>query len=207
MLAIDDVQWLDAPSAHLIRFAMRRLGVEPVRVLVARRGDGRGRAPLELECALPERVARVSVGPLSLGALHELLRTGLGVSLARPTLRRLHEVSGGNPFFALEIARAPEHRVGRQGTSRARPHRRPNAGRRPPHTNRSQDRGTGRERSEQPRSRRRARRRRAHHRGRADAHLRKAPRPLENRAHPAAGATIDGPISRVVTRSREPRQH
>jgi len=30
----------------------------------------------------------------------------LGTSFARPTLARIAEASGGNPFFALEIARA-----------------------------------------------------------------------------------------------------
>ena len=105
-LALDDVQWLDPPSAHLVRFAAQRLGDEPVRLLVARRGDGRGRAPLELERALPGHVARLRLGPLSLGALHELLRSRLGTSLPRPTLRQLHEAAGGNPFYALEIGRA-----------------------------------------------------------------------------------------------------
>ena len=42
---------------------------------------------------------------------HELLRERLGLELARPQLARLHEVSGGNPFFALELARAPDGRV------------------------------------------------------------------------------------------------
>ena len=112
-LAIDDVQWLDPPSAELVRFAAQRLADAPVRLLVAKRGVGGGPAPLELERALPHRVARLSVGPLSLGALHELLRTRLGTSFARPTLRRLHEASGGNPFYALEMARALNDRGGR----------------------------------------------------------------------------------------------
>ena len=37
--------------------------------------------------------------------VHALLRERLGVELARPQLARLHELSGGNPFFALELAR------------------------------------------------------------------------------------------------------
>ena len=35
-----------------------------------------------------------------------LLRRHLGTTLPRPTVRRLHEVSGGNPFYALEMARS-----------------------------------------------------------------------------------------------------
>ena len=48
------------------------------------------------------------VGPLSLGATHQLLQAHLGLTLARPTLLRVHETSGGNPFYALELARALE---------------------------------------------------------------------------------------------------
>ena len=45
------------------------------------------------------------MGPLSVGALHQFLRDRLGRSFARQTLLRIHEQSGGNPFFALELAR------------------------------------------------------------------------------------------------------
>jgi predicted ATPase len=48
---------------------------------------------------------RLPVVPLSAGALHRLLRDRLGRPLARQTLLRIHERSGGNPFFALELAR------------------------------------------------------------------------------------------------------
>ena len=44
-------------------------------------------------------------GPLSVGALHRFLRDRLGRPFARQTLLRIHERSGGNPFFALELAR------------------------------------------------------------------------------------------------------
>ena len=45
------------------------------------------------------------MGPLSVGALHRLLRDRLDRPFARQTLLRIHERSGGNPFFALELAR------------------------------------------------------------------------------------------------------
>ena len=61
----------------------------------------------ELERALDDRnLERLHVGPLSPGALHAILRDRLGRVFARPTLLRLHEASGGNAFFALELARA-----------------------------------------------------------------------------------------------------
>jgi hypothetical protein len=105
-VAIDDVQWLDTPSARLVTFAAQRLENEPIRLLLARRSNRAGRAPLDLDRALPGRVRTVALGPLSLGALHQLVRTRVGVAFARPALRQLHESSDGNPFYALEIARS-----------------------------------------------------------------------------------------------------
>ncbi len=102
VVAIDDCQWLDVPSADALAFALRRLQHEPLQVLLARRGDH----PAELERALPAEVARLRVGPLSLGAIHSLVRDRLERTFPRPTMLRLHEVSGGNPFYALELARA-----------------------------------------------------------------------------------------------------
>ena len=74
-------------------------------LLLARRlADGV--QPSALEQALgAERVQRLPVGPLSVGALHRFLRDRLDRPFARQTLLRIHERSGGNPFFALELAR------------------------------------------------------------------------------------------------------
>ena len=74
-------------------------------------------APLGLDRAFPdERLRRLRLGPLSVGATHRLLRERLGVSFPRPTLVQLHETSGGNPFYALELGRALEQSGGRAGT-------------------------------------------------------------------------------------------
>ena len=105
LVAIDDLHWLDRASATVLQFALRRLGDEPIGLLVACR-SGREQMPLEVEATFPEgRAHRVRVGPLSLGALSRLVRD-IDTSFPRPTLRRIHESSGGNPFFALELARA-----------------------------------------------------------------------------------------------------
>ena len=51
-------------------------------------------------------IERLHVGPLSPGALHGDPATAARPGRSRrPTLLRLHEASGGNPFFALELAR------------------------------------------------------------------------------------------------------
>ncbi len=110
LLAIDDVQWLDAPSLAIVRFALARLGAEPVAVLMTARDE----PPRWLRRGVPEaRLRTIELGPLSVGALNELLRTRAGVVLPRPTLLRIWETSGGNPFFALELASAVQRRGGR----------------------------------------------------------------------------------------------
>ena len=105
LLAVDDVQWLDGSSSSALAFALRRLAACPVLVLLARRIVDKTE-PSELEQAFgAERVQRLRVGPLSVGALHRLLHDRLGRPFARQTLLRIHDRSGGNPFFAFELAR------------------------------------------------------------------------------------------------------
>lgn len=99
LIAIDDVQWLDTPSAGVLAFAARRLSGEAVSFLLARR-PGR---PVAVELALePEHL---EVGSLSLGVIRRLLVERLGLTLPRHLLRRLVDSTLGNPLFALEIGR------------------------------------------------------------------------------------------------------
>ncbi len=106
LVVIDDVQWLDAPTASAASFAFRRLGGERIGLLLALRTDGAdGELPLELNRASMS-VESVPVGGLSIGAMHRMLVSRLGTSFSHHTLTRVHAESGGNPFIALEIARA-----------------------------------------------------------------------------------------------------
>lgn len=104
LVAIDDVQWLDRASAAALGFAFRRRGATRCGWLFARRRGMRAAPALE-DILVSEDRARIDIEPLTLGALHHVIGTRLGQPLPRPLLRRVHEVSGGNPFFALEIAR------------------------------------------------------------------------------------------------------
>jgi DNA-binding CsgD family transcriptional regulator len=106
VLTVDDVQWLDPSSASALAFALRRMREQSILLLLARRvGDGAESSALE-QAIEPDRLERLRVGPLSLGAIHRILQARLGRPFARQTLLRIHETSGGNPFFALELARA-----------------------------------------------------------------------------------------------------
>lgn len=108
-LAVDDVQWLDAGSLGVLRFALARLGDARVTTLLAVRGappDWLRRAVLE------ERLCEIPVEGLTLGATHELLRGRLDVALPRPTVIRIWETSRGNPFFAIQLGVALQRRGG-----------------------------------------------------------------------------------------------
>ena len=105
LVAIDDVQWLDASSSSALAFALRRIRDENLSVLFARR-LGEAPAAGDLDYALAGQVERRRVGPLSVGATQRLVQSQLGTTFSRPTLLRVHEASGGNPFYALELARA-----------------------------------------------------------------------------------------------------
>ena len=103
LVAVDDLPWLDAASAGALVFAARRLPGHDVRFLVSRRG---GR-PSGLETVLePAGVARLELGPLSLGAISGLLAGRLAAPLPRRVARQVFEASGGNPLFAVELGRA-----------------------------------------------------------------------------------------------------
>lgn len=104
LVAIDDLQWLDAPSARVLAFALRRLEQERVGVLATRRTSPE--VPLDLDAVVAGDVHTVIVAPLSSGELRRILEHRLGAILTPPTLKRVEESAGGNPLFALELGRA-----------------------------------------------------------------------------------------------------
>ncbi|HVE62950.1 MAG TPA: AAA family ATPase [Mycobacteriales bacterium] len=103
LVAVDDVPWLDQSSADALAVALHRIS-GPLRVLLTRRSSEPVTA---LEQSLGAATPLV-MGPMSLGALHRVLHDRLGRSFSRPTLLRLHELSGGNPLYALELAQSAE---------------------------------------------------------------------------------------------------
>jgi DNA-binding NarL/FixJ family response regulator len=107
VVAIDDAQWLDAPSRDALRFAFRRLvGDERVGLLATVRDNIAG-LPLEIDAALPAgRVTRLVLRPLPIAELEDVVRSHARISLPLPSWRAVHRASGGNPFFALQIAEA-----------------------------------------------------------------------------------------------------
>ncbi|HJR94922.1 MAG TPA: AAA family ATPase [Gaiellaceae bacterium] len=103
LVAVDDVQWVDAASAGALAYAARRLKAEPVGLLISRRSG--------LDSSLLDELERTAfysgldVGALDLTELHQVVVAHLDVTLPRPLLAEVHQASGGNPFYALEIVR------------------------------------------------------------------------------------------------------
>jgi DNA-binding NarL/FixJ family response regulator len=104
VLAIDDAHWLDAGSARVLGFAVRRLSEAPIGILATQRGPG---MPEFVRAALSsDRVEVSAVEPLDLDEVDRLIQHHLGVALRRATVAAVYQTSGGNPLYALELARA-----------------------------------------------------------------------------------------------------
>ena len=95
LVVVDDAQWLDAASAPVLAFALRRLAGEPVAILVGARPGRHGLDGL----ALPELRLRGLDDDAALGLL-------AARGAAPDVARRIVAVCGGNPLALTELARA-----------------------------------------------------------------------------------------------------
>ncbi len=85
---------------------MRRVRGHPIGFLCASRTEVTSSVTSGLDRVLTESGAeRAQLGPLSVGALHQLILARLGRALTRPTIVRIATAARGNPFYVLEIAR------------------------------------------------------------------------------------------------------
>jgi DNA-binding CsgD family transcriptional regulator len=116
LVAIDDLQWLDPPSALIVTSAARRVAGRVGFLATVPTDPDSGHLEPRLDVRRPDKLNRIRVGPLSLGALHAVLSSRLGRSLTRPRMAHIYDVSGGNPFYAIELARAMDDRKGNAST-------------------------------------------------------------------------------------------
>ena len=122
LLAVDDAQWLDPPTARTLAFLVRRLAGSCTRVALVR-SLGAGPSPrfagrstpnddvidwaAELGRAMPDGHHQTLVlGPVGPSDLSRILRRVLGWAPAWPRVLRIAELSQGNPLHALELTRA-----------------------------------------------------------------------------------------------------
>jgi DNA-binding CsgD family transcriptional regulator len=106
VVAVDDLQWVDRPSARVLEFCVRRLH-EGMGLLASQRaGLERAWSAGLLRPREPGRIEVRVIPPLGQAAVARLLRERVHGPLARRALARVQQASGGNPFYALELARA-----------------------------------------------------------------------------------------------------
>ena len=105
LIALDDIQWLDHATANVLSTALRRLESEPIFVVMTQRVPSPP-GPFEPNAIFRDRLEFVAVNPLGWEDLGQIIRTRLELKLAAATVKRIHQTSGGNPFYALEIARS-----------------------------------------------------------------------------------------------------
>lgn len=106
LVLLDDLQWIDEASIALLHFAVRELhGSHVLFACAARSGElGDNAAALRLVRSLTRerRALRLDLGALDETALAELLRAHAYAADSA----RVHADTGGNPLYALEVARA-----------------------------------------------------------------------------------------------------
>ena len=107
VLVWDDLQWTDPAALELLAYLLPLAEREGVQLIVT------ARTPLEpgpardwLQPLLAAGLTELAVPPLDEDALHELIKKLAHQRYgARLFARRLHQATGGNPFFALETLR------------------------------------------------------------------------------------------------------
>lgn len=112
VVAVDDLQWIDATTDAMLAFLAGRLPERDVALVLAARTpavpvpstDGATEPAVIAELVRAGRLHRDDVAPLREAEVEALVSER--IPLPRLTLARVASVSGGNPFYALELARA-----------------------------------------------------------------------------------------------------
>jgi len=105
LLAIDDFHWLDPATAGALAYALRGTPGRRCVVLLASR-------PTERRPFEPVRITdsghhtAIDVPGLSIASLREIIADTTGHSLGRADLAQIHQRTGGNPLYSVELARA-----------------------------------------------------------------------------------------------------
>jgi hypothetical protein len=113
VVVIDDLQWSDEESIEVLRWLAFAPNAPPCLVVATARGLG-DQSPRDAPAAsvaslvqlTGDRVARLPLPPLGAAALDRLVVTWGGDALSADLRSRLVDEARGNPFLAIELARA-----------------------------------------------------------------------------------------------------
>jgi DNA-binding CsgD family transcriptional regulator len=103
-LAVDDLQWADAPSLRWLAYLARRLDGVPVSVLATLR-PVEDEHPLVAELLADPATAIVRPNALSAPSVAELVEQELGAGAEEAFSLACHHATGGNPLLLRELLR------------------------------------------------------------------------------------------------------
>lgn len=113
LLVLDDLQWAAADTVRLLRYLARGTWGSPVLLLGAFRDTGPPGAVLPLRAAIADLLSDGLLEQIELDGLDAAHVRALSEEFLRRVVddedaRRIHEASGGNPFFVHELATLEE---------------------------------------------------------------------------------------------------
>jgi DNA-binding CsgD family transcriptional regulator len=103
VLAIDDLQWCDAPSARALAFIARRLSGQPLGLIFATRPLDPATMPEAASLATDPAVELLRPEPLTPAAVGLVVASRLAADPDPAFVRACLEVTGGNPFLLGEL--------------------------------------------------------------------------------------------------------
>ncbi len=103
VLALDDLQWCDAPSARALAFIARRLGGQPLALMFATRPLDPGLMPEAASLTADPTAQLLRPPPLTDQAVAVLVADRLAADPDAAFVRACREVTGGNPFLLGEL--------------------------------------------------------------------------------------------------------
>lgn len=108
LIVADDAQWLDEPSRLALGFALRRLAGPIAAIAAYRSGESGGLDKSWVQPTDRQSLTQLTLGPMNDVELDAVIDARLGHTPPQSALQQIHVLSGGNPLFALELARSVE---------------------------------------------------------------------------------------------------
>jgi DNA-binding CsgD family transcriptional regulator len=109
MLLFDDVHWADASSVRLLQHVLRDPGSGRLLVLAMHRDDDPRVAENLLNLSRLPSAVRLTLAGLSVEAVGRQLMAARGATVPAGLVRRVHDLTGGNPFYVGELAHDLDH--------------------------------------------------------------------------------------------------